>query len=425
MEEKVQACPQCGTEIRSDSRFVTWCAACDWNVDPARPEEQPGRLERLRRGLARRHGAKLLEDVTAAGGELRPHRDAASFVAYGIALVVHGVTVALLAGGVLLAVVGWGTALPVAGAFLLGLAWILRPRFGRLPDEAPVLRRAQAPDLFALIDEVAAVAGTRGVDAVVVTPEVNASVTTYGIRQRRLLHLGLGLWEVLSPQQRIALLGHELGHYANGDTRHGVIIANALRSLDTWRYLVAPVQDTSAVGTLLNMAYLLPRGLLIGVQMLLDRLTLRAAQRAEYLADALAAKAGSSEAAVGLMDRLLVADSVGSFLLREANARQVSRSGARERGQDAAHGLWDRLAAYVESIPQGEYERLRRVGVLRGHGVDSTHPPTHLRRACLLTAAAAPARVVTDEIRAKAIGTELAEAREKAARRVLRGSWFS
>jgi hypothetical protein len=32
-EETTQPCPECGMEIRSDSRFTLWCAACDWNVD--------------------------------------------------------------------------------------------------------------------------------------------------------------------------------------------------------------------------------------------------------------------------------------------------------------------------------------------------------------------------------------------------------
>lgn len=115
---------------------------------------------------------------------------------------------------------------------------------------------------------------------------------------------------------------------------------------------------------------------------LLDHLTLRATQRGEYLADVLAARAGSTEAAVGLMDRLLVAESAESVLLREVNSAQVKRpkSGTRE---DAWHGLWERLADDMDSIPESEYERRRRCGALRGHSVDSTHPPTHLRRARL------------------------------------------
>ncbi|MFD4972749.1 hypothetical protein [Streptomyces sp. NPDC058424] len=52
---------------------------------------------------------------------------------------------------------------------------------------------------------------------------------------------------------------------------------------------------------------------------MLDHLTLRATQRAEYLADREAACAASTEAAVGLMDRLLTTDSVAVTLRRKAN----------------------------------------------------------------------------------------------------------
>jgi hypothetical protein len=33
-------CPQCGHQLPSDPRYVTWCDRCDWNVDPT-PAELP------------------------------------------------------------------------------------------------------------------------------------------------------------------------------------------------------------------------------------------------------------------------------------------------------------------------------------------------------------------------------------------------
>ncbi|MDX3754034.1 M48 family metallopeptidase [Streptomyces sp. AK02-04a] len=417
VDEKAQSCPECSTEVRTDPRFTAWCAACGWNVDPGEPEERPGRLEGLRRSLARQHGEALLAEVSA-DGDPRPRRDAAAVLAYAVALAIHGATIALLGTGVLLVILGWGTALPVVGVILLLLAWLLRPRFGRLPDDAPVLHRAEAPQLFALVDEIASVVGTTGVHAIALTTDVNASVTTYGARRRRLLTIGLGLWEITTPQQRIALLGHELGHYANGDTRQGLVIANALQSLATWRYLMRPISHPTVPEMALNVLYLLPYGAAQGLLMLLDQLTMRAKQRAEYLADAAAARAGSSEAAVALMDRLLVTDSAETLLLRMSNAGQVIRAQDAER-REPWRDLWDQLAAHVDSIPEHEYERQRRVGILRGHSVDSTHPPTHLRRACLLARPAVAAAVVADDERQHALDTELAPSRARLARHVL------
>ncbi|MFF4834007.1 M48 family metallopeptidase [Streptomyces sp. NPDC001315] len=418
--ETVQPCPGCGAEIRVDSRFTTWCAACDWNVDPARPEEQPGRLAGAQRALARRYGEKLLAEV-AAGGTLRARRDASSVLAYTVALVVHGMTLALAAGGIWFLVKGWGGAGMVPGVFLLALAWSLRPRTPRLPEDVPLLRRADAPALFALVDEVAREAGTRGVDVIAVDAEFNASVMTYGVRGRRLLTLGVPLWETLGPRQRIALLGHELGHYSNGDTRHGVVVGTAYHSLTTWHFYFSPIPNpTTAMQMLMNLACLVPCWLLQGVLMLLDRLTLRATQRAEYLADRMAARAGSTVAAVELMDWFLVADSAATTLRREVNSAGVGGPRAARKAGDPAEGLWERLTAHMASIPDHERERQRRAGALRGHSVDTTHPPTHLRRSCLLAVPPVPAAVGIDDDRQRRITAELTDARGRVARRILR-----
>ncbi|MFI9772863.1 M48 family metallopeptidase [Streptomyces sp. NPDC052415] len=414
-EETTQPCPQCGADIRADGRFTLWCAACDWNVDPQRPQEPEGRLERAQRALARRYGEKLLAEVTA-GQALQARRDVPALLAYAIALAVHATTLVLVVAGAWFLASEWGGLVP--GVFLLLMAWALRPRVKRLPDDAPVLRRDQAPELFALLDEVAMVADTRGVDAVVVNAELNASVGAVGVRGHRVLTLGMPLWEILTPQQRTALLGHEFGHYGHGDTRHGMVVGTALRSLATWRYFFAPTADPTMLQMAVNVVSFVPYLLVHGVLRLLDQLTLHATQRAEYLADRVAARAGSTQATVQLMDRLLVIDSAAMMLRREAN--QASLRGRAAAVEDRLAGLWQRLAAYMASIPEYEYERQRRAGALRGYSVDATHPPTHLRRACLLVGETALASVVTNPERELKIATELADARGRVARQILR-----
>ncbi|MFJ8008185.1 M48 family metalloprotease [Streptomyces fagopyri] len=423
VEEKSQSCPECGAAIRADGRFVVWCGACEWNVDPEGPERdrerERDRLDRARRALARRHGERLLTEVTA-GGSLRARRDPASLLAFVIALAVHGATLGLALGGVWWLVRGWGGAGMLLGLFLLAVAWSIRPRTARPPAAGPVLLREDAPELYALVDEVAGVVGTRGVDQVVVDARVNASVLAHGVRGRRLLTLGLPLWEILTPQQRVALLGHELAHYSNGDTRHGLVVSTAYRSLTTWHYYFVPITRPSAVEMVTNLLYVVPRLLLQGMLTLLDHLTLRAAQRAEYLADRGAARAASTEAAVGLMDRILVTESAEVTLRREANRASLTGPHGARAAEGGAEEIWERLRAYMASIPEDEYERQRRVGARRGHSVDATHPPTHLRRTCLLAGPSAPAAVVTGEDRERRIAAELAGARATVARRIVR-----
>ncbi|GAA0300409.1 hypothetical protein GCM10010302_43720 [Streptomyces polychromogenes] len=417
-----QLCPECGHALdATDERFPRWCAACDWNVDPAPPDAEPGRLAAARRRLARRHGEELAAAVSG-GAAGRPRRDAAALLALGLALLVHGVTLALAVAGLLLVVLGWETVVqPIGGAVLLVVAFVLRPRMPGIPQDGPVLYRADAPRLFELVDDVAAVTGTAGVHAVVVGGDFNASVAAYGWRQRRVLFLGFGLWEVLTPPERVALLGHELGHFANGDVRHGLLIRQALRSLALWVDTLAPSRAHTVWDTLFNVMAYLPRCAAYGLLVLLDHLTLRAAQRAEYEADLSAARAGSTGGAVGLMERLLIADSVQTLMRRESVAAQMTGGAAgREAREAAERGLWERITAHVSSIPAHEYERLLRVCERRGHGVDDTHPPTHLRLRCLARSEPQPAQVEVGDERAASIAAELASARMVVARQVVR-----
>ncbi|MER5964634.1 M48 family metallopeptidase [Streptomyces sp. NPDC002057] len=413
-------CPECSASLPPDGAYVRWCAACDWNVDPGAPDPEPGRIAAARRRLAQRYGQELAGQMEGAVAA-RPRRDAAAVLALTLSMLVHGLTVLLVVAGALLVVLGWDSgALPVVGALLLAVAAVLRPRFGHLPQDAPLMDRDDAPRLFALIDEVAAVAGTTGVDTVVVDAGANASVTTYGLRRRRVLYLGLGLWEMLDPQERVAVLGHELGHFAHGDLRHGTVTSGALRSLHLWLYFLSPSEPEGMMDRFVNAMIFLPRCLVLGTVTVLDLLTLRAAQRAEYLADATAGRAGSTEAAVALMDRLLLCDSAEAVLRREAVAAQM-RGGAagREARALAEQNLWGRLAERMGAVPAHEYERLRRVSARRGHSVDDTHPPTHLRRRCVAAAGPHPARVVCDDERRAAIADELAPARSALARTVI------
>ncbi|MEU7024101.1 M48 family metallopeptidase [Streptomyces sp. NPDC046203] len=273
-----------------DPRFVVWCAACGWNADPEAGvrRQDTGLFERVRSGMARRHGEQLYAELARAEpGAGRP-AGGARVLASLLALLVHGVTVALAAAGLWLWLLTarWGEGLqPVIGVLLLGLAVLLRPRFGstaRLRKSETVLERSDAPHLFALLDEVAAAVGTRGVDIVVVEADANAGVRTHGLRQRRVLWLGMSLWAVLSPQERVALLGHEFGHYAHGDTRHSLLVGSALRTLGEWRYVLTGFPTTSLLEQAAGLLTLLPRWGVQGLILLLDQATLRSSRRSEY-----------------------------------------------------------------------------------------------------------------------------------------------
>jgi hypothetical protein len=123
------------------------------------------------------------------------------------------------------------------------------------------------------------------------------------------------------------------------------------------------------------------------------------------------------------MDAFLVADSGAVSLRRESVS--TARSGVRG-AQTAAfdpEGVWERLRAHIAAIPEHEYERQRRLSVRHWHTVDSTHPPTHLRRACLLTGPPVAAAVVLDGARGERVAAELAGARAALGRRIVRDGY--
>lgn len=400
--------------------YRVWCAGCDWNVAPELFVYGVGGTAERRRDFAGRHGTATFEELAREGTQgLRARLTPSSVLAGVLALLVHGLSFVLLGVGAWLLVAGWGNPFAVAfGALLVLTFLVLRPPFPRLGGTAPQLGRADAPRLFALVDSVAAEMDTRSVDAIVVEPYVNAAVTTYGLR-RRVLHLGLGLWAVLTPQQKVALLGHELGHFANGDTRHGSLVGSALHTLRLWVAVLTPdpwdgrLTHLLVIGMMRIPYYAAQSGLT-----LLEKVSLRGLPRREYLADDLAAEVASAEAARDLMETLLHADRIDSELRRLSN--EAAAFASRQDAPRMDETLWPRLAEHLASVPPRERERLRRVSALDWHQQDSTHPPTHLRIELLDRRGPSVAKVVLDERTESAVERELRPAAKKVARTVAR-----
>jgi Zn-dependent protease with chaperone function len=404
-----RACPDCASPLTITDGFPAWCARCEWGL--AAPEEPAGQGF-LRARFAERSARLVgsLYEELARTEVRRPGWDLARLASYLLALGVHAFTFGVLALGVTLAwafpnVVGIGLAL-----VLVLLAFAIRPRFGRLHRDAIVRRRADAPALFALLDRVADELGARRVHAVVVSGSFNASYGTVGLRRRPVLEIGLPLWEALSGQRRVALLGHELAHGVNGDARHGLIVGMSLSSLHRLYYALRPGGRDDRLIFLIDATVRLIQGTLSGAVGLVFRagraLNFRAGQRAEYLADELAAKAASSAAAVDMLDTLVTSADTHSRVIRQhvLNARRED--------------LWDDQREALQQLPELEKERRRRIAARQRLRVDETHPPTHLRIALLRARPPIPARVRLDPAEEQKIRTELARDHDAIARQL-------
>jgi Zn-dependent protease with chaperone function len=143
------------------------------------------------------------------------------------------------------------------------------------------------------------------------------------------LNLGLSLWGALTPQQRVALLGHELGHFSNGDIRRGFLVQPCLTTLGRLSDLFGGRSRRSARGNIVGIVQPLADALMrvlsfvfylgnLGVQ----AVGLREAQRAEYLADQRAAALAGTRATAELLD--LLGSNIGSVIASRARALNSS-----------------------------------------------------------------------------------------------------
>ncbi len=71
------------------------------------------------------------------------------------------------------------------------------------------------------MDQASDALGAPRVRLRLVSDDFNAWCSRVGARQRPTLCIGIRLWAALSPDGRLALLGHELGHLVNGDPTRG------------------------------------------------------------------------------------------------------------------------------------------------------------------------------------------------------------
>ncbi|MBO3752974.1 M48 family metalloprotease [Streptosporangiaceae bacterium NEAU-GS5] len=423
-------CPSCSAPISSDPRFTTWCAACDWNVDPsAEPAAKPaGRWRRRwddRRRVADRATVERLYAEVSSGESPTERRDRAGMIAVVIAGGVHLSTLALAAGSVWLLINGvfltW-----FLGVLGLAITFLIRPRLGRFRTDEWSLSRADAPGLYGLADRVADELGAPRADMIRITPDYNAAFDKSGLRRRNVLTIGLALWEVLTPQARVALLGHELGHARNGDNRRGLWLHSATEALLRWYAHTHPStilamgwDSVSMLGCVAIAALLfIPNKLTGWILLALHRLTLRSGQRAEYLADDLAAGVASSAAAKSMLEALVLNGSAET-LLRRQTARHQKEGFYRASRQESAFDLWQELRDYIASVPEVERLRRRRVSALRMSSVDTTHPPTHLRIQMMDVRKPREAVITLSGSEDEAIAAELSAARARVARALL------
>jgi heat shock protein HtpX len=132
----------------------------------------------------------------------------------------------------------------------------------------------------------------------------------------------------------------------------------------------------------------------LGLYLLELSLVMRDSQRAEFLADALAADVAGTEAAIALEEKQL---------LEPTFAATVQHAMQSERPDE----LLAEVAAAFTAVPQRERERRRRVARLEASRLSATHPPTAHRIRLLEERPRRDPRVVLTGERADAVQRDL------------------
>jgi Zn-dependent protease with chaperone function len=284
-----------------------------------------------------------------------------------------------------------------------------------VPEPDDVVDRESVPQLTALADRVAESLGTRPADALRLDPEFNASVVEVGWRRRRVLSIGVPLFAVLEPQERVSVLAHEFGHFVNGDPLRRWFAHTAVNSLLVWAALLQPQalfedDDSGLPWPLMlpvNLVMLVLSWVPLGAALGLIMLTFRDSQRAEYLADVRSAEVAGSDAVVSSFAKLHLDSVYDSVAQASSDANWLN------------HSLWDELRMRATRLPDSERERARRIGLSTADRVDLSHPPTAYRSSVVAGRKHEPGRLRVSPDDPAAIDAELRRASDQLQRDVI------
>jgi Zn-dependent protease with chaperone function len=326
--------------------------------------------------LAERWGKRVFDGLSTGKTDARRTITPSRFVSVMLSLGVYLVWLSCFIGAALMVWAWW----PSVGAIILAIilllvGWAVLPRWGKPPSG--VVERDRIPTIYALVDGVCDELHARRVRGVVITSDLNASISRIGFRRQPYLFLGLPLWEALDPQERLAVLGHEAGHDINGDPFRGRLIGGALRSLGEWRYLLRPMRAHEARAYQRNnrLAELIANVIAYPF-FVLARATARAliatswmaSQRAEYLADHIGADLAGSRAMASALSKVIALHPAFQNAVRKATI------GKEAPFFDAWHGV---IAETDGQLPTGTDTLDAKARF------DVTHPPTPYRLALL------------------------------------------
>lgn len=368
------------------------------------------RWQTLQRELGKRFAERLFNDLSRDPSALAasaPAKVSLSLVfAFMCATIIYAVSVGFGVAGVMILTSPWSNLFVVLfGVVLVLLCWIALPRPVTPPDY-PIVE-SQYPTLYSLTRRIADKMSAPHVAAIAISADFGANYRTAGWRMHRYIELGAPLLAMLSPQERVAVIAHELSHGANGDPLRGQFLFGAVSTLANWAVSLRPSSignsgDRMELGPLVSLVGIPFELMMLGVSETLFLATrgilllvLRQSQRAEYLADRLAATVSGTLAMQSALEKTYLAQVVDTAVHRHVIAKRDDP-------------LEPTLQEARASVSEQDIHRFREQSTAESWQVDSTHPPTALRTAMLALGTPLPAMELLTPAEQALLDTEFA-----------------
>lgn len=402
-----QVCPQCSNLIPVNPHYIAWCDRCNWNVEPEQAQRPRTVFDSLYESLGKRFGQSLFDEISKSV-QLKPQWTVSKALGFLLAGAVHGLALAFSVFGALILLTNSLNCLTlIFVALFWGLAWSAFPRFPKRPID--ICSRDKFKTLYDLTDRIAVALNTPEIEGIVIDGKFNAGLGQFGWRQKKILYLGLPLFSILSPQERVAVIAHELAHSVNGDPARKSFVGLAINSLARWHHLSRPdsrmTHRYGIIGTIANFfLFILSRILYLGIYALLHLLW-RDTQRAEYLADALSAEVSGTADTTRFLNKLRLHDTYALIAKRMA----LSSSNL---------DFFVEFKRQIDQVPDRELERIKRLEQIKSFRFNASHPPTVYRLAILQVNKINQSKVVANSIESEKIERELMPLHEKIQRQI-------
>ncbi len=204
--------------------------------------------------------------------------------------------------------------------------------------------------LHRLVERVGDAVDAPKPDVIVLNNDWNAAAAVVGVRRTRVLLLGVPLLVGLTPQETVALIGHELGHFRWADSRRRLLTQPARTFFGVLATATRPPhgdahdRELAGVHALFYTLWQVVGGavswLLFVVHLAMNTLDAREGRRAEVRADAMASSAAGSTAALSMIDVLVLSPvlALSSPRTERREARWTSGGGPSPRPVRSGQG---------------------------------------------------------------------------------------